>query len=130
MLNDEVGTYQIIAALDADLTAPMRIVSDNKVEMILNGVKRIGNLKIIKSIFNEVNLVEEPTPVELTREMDLYEILDEEYGISVESDWLNVMEKKEDIISEAMKLVTKVDDTEEVKESKFKFESNINENEF
>lgn len=114
MLNDEIGTYPIVAALDENPDLPLYRVDDRKVQMDLNGKVYTGNIDVIESMFPNVSFCDELYPVEVIRRRDAVLVLSEDFGIEFDEDWLDCIEDPLEIWNEAKILSNEVMESEEV----------------
>lgn len=113
MINEEIGTYPIVAALDVEPMLPMVEINHQQVMVHLNGRTYIGNMPAIRAMFPdyEFNITKEIEEVKIHRERSAIQVLGEDFGIEYDDDWLQCMENPEEVWREAQALA---DEKEEV----------------
>jgi hypothetical protein len=118
MLNTEIGTYPIVAALDVKKNLPIKQLNATQVEAKFNGQTHVGNLAVIESMFPKLNFQEELVNVDLERKRTAVQVLDEDFDIRTDADWYKLMEDPKAVWAEAMARATKENKTNKKKKTK------------
>lgn len=121
MLNSEIGTYQIVQALDIDPIASVK-VEGRAIFMTINDKVFQGNYAIVKKLCDTTKLNFTFENNERVRLLNPIQVLSEVFGVDSDADWENVYDKNGTWVK-ANQMATKI--SEAVVDSSFTLESDL-----